>query len=426
MISCEVYLWGSKVGTLAYVSDGVASFNYDERFIGSGINLSPLKMPLKDIVFSFPDLPTESFHGLPGIFADSLPDKYGNAVIDSWCAKNGRDPQNFTPLERLCYVGKRGMGALEYVPSLGGGRKANDLLELEELTQFASSILAQRSSFALPSNPRQMDELFQVSSSAGGARAKALVAFNNETGEIRSGQVRQEKGFGYYLVKFDGVSHNKDKEGDDPIHHTLIEYVYYLLAKRANIDMHPCFIKEENGRFHFFAKRFDRTDDGEKIMMASLAGLTHSDFNVPGSYSYEQGAQVLRAIGASEDIEEYFRRMVFNVVFRNQDDHVKNISFLMDREGYWRLSPAYDLTFAYNPVGPYTSSHQMRINGKKDGIDLSDVTESGKSMGLSVAAIKRIVNEVVSVVPLWRLEAEKVGVPLGVIETIENQFVVLR
>lgn len=427
MTGCKVYLWGTLIGALLLNEDGkTSSFNYDSSFLNSGISLSPLHMPLSDRVYSFPSLNFDSFHGLPGIFADSLPDKYGNAVIDAWCAKEGRSPNSFTPIERLCYVGRRGMGALEYVPTLSGRTISNELIELEELTKFAASILDKRSSFSLPKSSMQMSELFEISSSAGGARAKALIALNEKTGEIRSGQVRQNAGFSYYLVKFDGLSNNKDKEENDSLHYTLIEYVYYKMAKAAGITMEPCFVKKENGHFHFLTKRFDRTEDGNKIMMASLAGLDHCDFNLPGSYSYEQGAQVLDSLGDSIDKEEYFRRMVFNIVFRNQDDHVKNISFLMDRNGTWRLSPAYDLTFAYNPNGLYTSSHQMRINGKRDGITFDDVVASGRAMGLFGSVINRVIKEVVDAVPFWRKEALKEGIPQKVISMIEDQFLILK
>jgi serine/threonine-protein kinase HipA len=427
MIGCQVYLWGTLVGALTLMDDeSTASFNYDSSFLKSQIALSPIWMPLSERIYSFPELPYASFHGLPGIFADSLPDKYGNAVIDAWCAANGRDPKSFTPIERLSYIGKRGMGALEYVPVTSGRKSQNDPLKIDELTQFAAKILNERSSWSLAKSDDQMNELFQISSSAGGARAKALIALNEATGEIRSGQAKQPAGFHYYLIKFDGLTNNRDKEGPDPLHYTLIEYVYYLLAKHCGIQMTPCQIKEENGHYHFLTKRFDRDDDGNKIMMASLAGLDHADFNNPGSYSYEQGAQVLDQLGDAIDKEEYFRRMVFNVVFSNQDDHVKNISFLMDRRGKWRLAPDYDVTFAYNPQGPYTSAHQMRIQGKRSGIALEDVVSSGKAMGLATQTVNRLIHQVLETVPLWRIEAEKVGISSTTIQEVESHFVLLK
>ena len=427
MIGCQVYLWGTLVGALTLMGDAqAASFNYEPSFLKSQISLSPIHLPLSERIYSFPELPFSSFHGLPGIFADSLPDKYGNAVIDAWCAANGRDPSSFTPLERLCYVGKRGMGALEYVPVISGRASRNDPLALDELTQFAAKILDERSTWSIAENSGQMNELFQVSASAGGARAKALIALNETTGEIRSGQVKQQPGFHYYLIKFDGLSNNKDKEGPDPLHYTLIEYVYSLLAKRCGIKMSECQIKEEQGHYHFLTRRFDRDDEGNKIMMASLAGLDHADFNDPGSYSYEQGAQVLDQLGAAIDKEEYFRRMVFNVVFCNQDDHVKNISFLMDRAGHWRLAPAYDVTFAYNPHGLYTSMHQMRIQDKRSGITLADVQSSGKAMGLATPTINRVIHQVLSVIPFWRIEAKKFGIAPTTIQDIESHFVLLK
>lgn len=427
MIGCQVYLWGTLVGALVLnKGEQAASFNYEPSFLKSQISLSPIHMPLSERVYSFPELPFSSFHGLPGLLADSLPDKYGNAVIDAWCAAQGKDPSSFTPIERLCYVGRRGMGALEYVPVIGGKASRNDPLVLDELTQFAAKILDERSSWSLHKSNNQMNELFQISSSAGGARAKALIALNETTGEIRSGQVKQQPGFHYYLIKFDGLSNNKDKEGPDPLHYPLIEYVYSLLAKRSGITMSECRIKEEGGHYHFLTKRFDRDDDGNKIMMASLAGLDHADFNAPGSYSYEQGAQVLDELGAGIDKEEYFRRMVFNVVFRNQDDHVKNISFLMDRLGHWRLAPAYDLTFAYNPQGFYTAMHQMRIQGKRDDITRQDIETSGRAIGLAGQTIHRIMAQVLDAVPFWRIEATKMGISAPIVDAIESHFVLFK
>lgn len=425
MIGCHVNLWGSRIGTLTLGVDGKTSlFAYDRDFLTSGIELSPLQMPLADRVYQFPLLPYGSFHGLPGIFADSLPDSYGNKVIDAYCVAHGRNPSSFTPLERLCYVGKHGMGALEYAPTIERTSKNEQPLLIEELTAFASSILKQRTEFSLPKGEHQLDSLFRLSSSAGGARAKALIAWNEQTGEIRSGQVFQGPGFGYYLIKFDAIGGNKDKEAEDPLHYPLIEYVYSRLALAAGIRMSPCRLLKDKGNFHFLTQRFDRDDQGGKIMMASLAGLAHCDFNSPGSYSYEQGALVMDSLGIPAiEKEDYFRRMVFNVVFRNQDDHVKNISFLMNRRGEWHLAPAYDLTFAYNPEGLFTAFHQMQIHGKIDKITREDVLASGKTMGLAKNKIERILSQVLSVVPLWVSEAEKWGISKKWSQEIDSQFI---
>ena len=427
MIGCRVSLWGTLIGTLVLNTDGkTASFNYDSRFLGSGIGLSPIHMPLLDRVYSFPLLPFEAFRGLPGIFADSLPDRYGNAVIDAWCEAHGKNSRDFSAIERLCYIGKRGMGAYEYSPALVGERTINEQLKLAELTDFAADILSKRSSFSLPKSPRQFEELFQVSSSAGGARAKALINFNEKTGEIRSGQTKPGPGFSSFLIKFDKLDSSKE-EDENRVHYTLIEYAYYRLALRSGIRMAPCRLLKEGDSSHFLSERFDRTADGGKILMSSLGGLDHADYNAPGAYSYERGARVMDLLGIPySEKEEYFRRLVFNVVFCNQDDHVKNVSFLMNKDGQWHLSPAYDLTFAYNPQGLYTSAHQMRINGKRDHIGRDDLVASALAMGLSARKAERIIDEVMAVVPFWRVEAEEVGIDKKTIEMIKSHFVLQK
>ena len=423
MIGCRVSLWGTPIGTLVLREDGkTASFNYDARFLGSEIGLSPIHMPLRDRIYSFPLLPFEAFRGLPGIFADSLPDRYGNAVIDAWCEAHGKNSQDFSAIERLCYIGKRGMGAYEYSPALVGEKTVNEQLRLDELTDFAAAILSKRSALSIPKNGRQIEELFQVSSSAGGARAKALINLNEKTGEIRSGQTSPDPGFSSFLIKFDKFD-SSNKEDKNRIHYTLIEYAYYRLAIHAGIRMAPCRLLKEGENSHFLAKRFDRTADGEKILMSSLGGLDHADFNAPGAYSYERGARVMDQLGipASEK-EEYFRRLVFNVVFCNQDDHVKNVSFLMNKDGRWHLSPAYDLTFAYNPEGLYTSAHQMRVNGKRDQIGREDLLASATAMELSTRKAKRIIDEVTAAVPFWRVEAKEAGLDEKTVKMIESHF----
>jgi serine/threonine-protein kinase HipA len=424
MIVCQISLWGTPIGTLALTpEDRIARFNYDSSFLKSGIELSPVQMPLSSKIYSFPLLPYDSFHGLPGIFADALPDSYGNAVIDAWCASKGRDPKSFSAVERLCYVGKRAMGAFEFAPLIRGEQTLNERIQLEELSSFATRIAQERSALSLASNSEQMKALFQVSASAGGQRAKALIARNPDTGEIRSGQVPQEEHFVYELLKFDDFS-PEDVQKKPRLHYTLIEYVYSKLALACGIKMMPCSLISDHGRYHFLTERFDRTPKGEKIMMASLAGLAHADFASPGSYSYEEGAQLMDQLGLnSAEKEQYFRRLVFNVIFRNQDDHVKNIAFLMDREGRWSLAPAYDLTFAYNPEGFYTSSHQMRIASKRDNITKEDLEISGQSMGLSLRRIHEIIAKVVSVIPLWESEGKKAGISSETLEEIERFFI---
>ena len=410
MTFATVYLWGTKVGVVAFDDQtGVGSFEYERSFLSSGIELSPIVMPLSTRVYSFPELPHRSFHGLPGLLADSLPDKFGNAVIDAWLQSEGRSPESFNPVERLCYTGERGMGALEFVPATGPAPSETEKISLASLAHLASDILRSRKGFHVPTGKGAMNEIIRVGTSAGGARAKAVVAWNERTGDFRSGQVSAGAGYNHWLVKFDGVSENRDKEGYDPPQYTRIEYAYYLMASAAGINMEECRLYEEGGLYHFMTRRFDRVrGTGDKLHMQTLAGIAHYDFNLPGGYSYEQAAGVMRQMAISQDeIKQFYRRMVFNVLARNQDDHTKNISFLMDRTGSWSLSPAYDVTYAYNPDGMWTGHHQMTINGKVDGITKEDLLASAKHMGLRKTAAEQAIAAVMDSISKWPEYAEK-------------------
>ena len=365
----EVRLWGRTIGAVALDEDrqdACAAFQYDPEFASSGIELAPLVMPLGDRVYQFPALPRASFHGLPGLLADSLPDRFGNALIDAWLATQGRRPESFSAVERLCYTGTRGMGALEFAPALGPRPRKATRIEIDALVDLASEVLSHRGELHgdLTGRGREkaLRDILRVGTSAGGARAKAVIAWNRETGEVRSGQVAAGDGFGYWLLKFDGVRGNRDKELEDPQGYGVIEYAYSLMAQAAGIAMSECRLLEENGRRHFMTRRFDRLAGGEKLHMQSLGALSHFDFNRAGAYAYEQAMQVVRRLGLPmAAIEEQFRRMAFNVVARNQDDHVKNIAFLMDKRGRWSLAPAFDVTYSFNPSGAWTSMHQMTL-----------------------------------------------------------------
>ncbi len=416
MTRATVRLWGTDIG---YVSlpegEQLASFDYDRDFLRSGIELSPIRMPLSPQVYSFPELAFRSFRGLPGLLADSLPDKFGNAVIDTWLATQGRKPGSFNAVERLCYIGTRGMGALEFKPATNPFRSTKTDLNVGRLVELASEILTHRSSldtvFADRENERAVRDILRVGSSAGGARAKALIAWNPRTNQVRSGQAPAGIGFEYWLLKFDGVSNNRDKELADPQGYGAIEYAYSRMAQDAGIAMMPCRLLEEGGRRHFMTKRFDRTDEGNKLHKQTLAALAHYDFNMAGAYGYEQALLVMRELDLGpEAIEQQFRRMVFNIVARNQDDHVKNIAFLMDRRGQWSLAPAYDVTWSYNPIGDWTSAHQMTLNGKRDGFKLSDFEACAEVALLKRGEAKRIIQEVQRVVSQWRDYADEVGV----------------
>jgi serine/threonine-protein kinase HipA len=412
----EVRLWGRTIGAVSLEEGAhIAAFQYDPAFLVSGIELSPLTMPLSRQVYQFPSLPEVSFHGLPGLLADSLPDKFGNALIDAWLATQGRRPESFNAVERLCYIGVRGMGALEFAPAKGPPLQRSAKIQVDELVKLASQVLTHRASLQVSFAPGRrhdgLQEMLRVGTSAGGARAKAIVAWNRNTNEVRSGQVKAPDGFDYWLLKFDGVSANKDKELEDPKGYTVIEYAYALMAADAGIEMSECRLMEEGGRRHFMTRRFDRLSDGGKLHMQSLAALDHFDFNSAGAYSYEQAFDAIKRLGLPMHArEQQFRRMLFNVVARNQDDHVKNIAFLMDKMGAWSLSPAFDVTYAYNPTGLWTSRHQMTINGKTDDFTREDFDAVAQVAGLKRGRPETILSEVMNTVGEWPGYAKAAGV----------------
>ncbi len=425
MTLAEVKLWGKRIGAVAWDENvGLANFEYEPAFIDSGIELAPFTMPLSDRIYSFPALPRETFHGLSGLLADSLPDDFGNALIDAWLAKEGRDPGSFSSVERLCYTGSRGMGALEYVPSQGPRLSAKSThVEVEALVELASEILTRRNqlhgSFSPLDREDSLQDLLRVGTSAGGARAKVIIAWNSETDEVRSGQVEAGPGFSYWLLKFDGVSGNKDKELEDPAGYGLVEYAYYRMALLAGIDMKECRLLKENRRNHFMTRRFDRTDSGKKIHMQSLAAMEHFDFKKAGAHSYEQALRTIRKLDMPMDtIEEQFRRMAFNIIGRNQDDHVKNIAFLMDPSGAWSLSPAFDMTYSYNPSGAWTNTHQMSLNGKREDFDLEDFEACARTASMKRGRAKEILQQVQKGISKWKDFAEEVGVPNVVADSI--------
>lgn len=413
----EVRLWGRTIAAVS-LGDGedFAAFEYDADFAGSGIEISPLLLPLSRQIYTFPLLPLISFHGLPGLLADSLPDRFGNALIDAWLATQGRISASFNAVERLCYTGSRGMGALEFAPAINHNARRATRLEIDALVSLASEVLAHRNhlreSFATDERQAALAEILKVGTSAGGARAKAIISWNPETNEVRSGQVTAPAGFGYWLMKFDGVSGNKDKELEDPKGFTVVEYAYSRMARDASIEMAECRLLEEGGRRHFMTRRFDRLSSGEKLHMQSLAALAHLDFNAPDVNSYEQAFDVMKRLGLPmAALEQQFRRMLFNVVARNQDDHVKNIAFLMDKAGRWSLAPAFDVCWSYNPTGKWTSRHQMSINGKRDGFALQDFRECAATVGLARGRAEAMLEEILAVVRNWPDYANEVGVP---------------
>jgi serine/threonine-protein kinase HipA len=403
----EVQLWGRTIGAVS-LDDGreVAAFQYDPQFARSGIEISPLTMPLSERVYEFPALPRNTFHGLPGLVADSLPDKFGNALIDAWLATQGRTPESFSAVERLCYTGSRGMGALEFAPARGPKPGRAKKISVDALVELAGEVLTHRGNlqgyFHEKGKEKALREILSVGTSAGGARAKAVIAWNRATNEVRSGQIVAGEGFEYWLLKFDGVAGNRDKEMEDPNGYGAIEYAYSLMAKAAGIAMSECRLLEENGRRHFMTRRFDRLASGQKLHMQSLCALAHFDFNQAGAHSYEQALLAVRQLAQPmAAVEEQFRRMVFNIVARNQDDHVKNIAFLMNQQGEWSLAPAFDVTYSYNPSGSWTATHQMTLNGKRDGFTREDFAACAKAALMKRGRAAAIIEEVRAAVRRW-------------------------
>jgi len=425
MSDAKVLLWDSEIGAVSWVEDRqVAVFQYDPSFIRSGIQLSPLMMPLRDSPYEFPALSKETFKGLPGLLADSLPDKFGNAVIDTWLATQGRTAGSFNSVERLCYIGSRGMGGLEFKPALRISHSKSDEIEVSKLVELSNKILDQRAGlegvFSGTDDRDAIEDILRVGTSAGGARAKAILAWNPKTNEFRSGQVKIPSGFEYWIMKFDGVSNNRDKELSDPQGYGMIEYAYSQLAVKAGIEMTECRLHHEGGRSHFMTKRFDRNVDGSKIHMQSLCAIGHVDFNEPALYSYEQTIQTMKRLRLSQsDLEQQVLRAMFNVVGRNHDDHVKNIAFLMNRRGDWKLSPAFDVSYAYDPKGYWTSQHQMSINGKREMFTKQDLLSMAKIAGIKSNRALEMLDRVITTMKSWPEVADNIGIPEDRIRIIQ-------
>lgn len=408
--AASVFLWEKKVGAVAWNPDRqIAEFEYAPSFIDSGYNISPLTLPPLRGIYSFPGLNPETFRSLPGLLADSLPDRFGNALIDVWLARQGRSSDDFSPVERLCYIGSRGMGAIEFKPALVRQATKSSPVDIAELTNLANRVLNDRRALELhldKDEEQALNTILRVGTSAGGARAKALIAWNPSTGEVRSGQVASPPGFEQWLLKFDGVS---DTMLGDPQGYGRIEYSYHLMALEAGIEMMESRLLEEGGRAHFMTRRFDRKQDGTKLHMQSLCGLAHYDYNIAGSHGYEQVFAIIHKLQLGYPaLDEMFRRMTFNVVARNQDDHTRNIAFLMDTNGKWALAPAFDLTWAYNRNSRWTNLHQMSINGKRDDINRADIMTVAKHYGIRKA--EQIIDKVVSAVRRWPEYAAHAGV----------------
>ena len=420
--AAKVTLWGKTVGAVAWDDKRkLGTFEYDPSFVSTGLEIAPGKMPLRaGLVYSFPGLNKETFKGLPACLADSLPDDFGNALIDAWLATQGRDKASFNPVERLLYTGSRGMGALEFEPGKQKGQLKSESVDIDSLVQLAAKMLSDREGFTASLNEGSADDhamaqLLQIGTSAGGARPKAVIAISPAGDDIRSGQVMAPAGYSYWLLKFDM---HKDAPGlGDTQGYGRIEYAYSKMAQAAGINMMETRLLEEGGRAHFMTKRFDRSDQGEKIHMLTLCAMAHADLKRIGEFSYAEVFSLMRQLKLSrDDAEDMFRRMVFNVIARNQDDHTKNTAFLMGVDGVWRLSPAYDLSWSYDPTSKWVAEHAMTINGKRDNFVRSDLVEA-------IGAVKnfkpeQIIDEVIEAVSNWPVYAAAAGVPEKTIKAI--------
>lgn len=428
MNTAQIKLWGENVGAVSWDDySQTGAFEFEPEFLKSNWDISPLMMPLAEArrrgrgnaIFEFMNLNRDTFYGLPGLLSDALPDKYGTTLINAWLASQGREPDSMNPVERLCYIGNRGMGALEFEPPLDTKKEGAVDIDIKSLVEIAQQILSQRKKFSAnirKDTRKGIEDIIRVGSSAGGARAKAIIAYNEKTGKVKSGQVDAPKGFEHWLIKFDGVT---NKQLGDPGGYGRIELAYYYMATDCGIEISESRLLEENGRAHFMTKRFDRIGAKEKLHVQTLCGIQHYDFSMVGAYAYEQVFQTLRTLKMPASAnEQLYRRMVFNVIARNQDDHTKNISFIMDKTGVWRLSPAYDVTYAFDPTNKWTKQHNLSLNNKTIGITRADLLKVAKEMNVKQA--NAIIDQVKGSIAKWPEYAEKTGVTKKQINSIHK------
>lgn len=426
--NAQVILWGSPIGAVSWLEDdGMAVFQYEPEFVDSGIQIAPLMMPLRTAAYSFPALSKETFKGLPGLLADSLPDRFGNALINVWLASQGRTPASFNPVERLCYIGSRGMGALEFKPAIKGISKRSSTLEIDKLVDLANQILSQRSNHKWlltgKDDKKNIEDILRVGTSAGGARAKAILAWNPATNEFKSGQINLKPGFEHWIMKFDGVSDSIKGTLADSKGYGKIEYAYYLMAKEIGIEMTDCRLHKEGGRSHFMTKRFDRTEGGKKVHMQSLGAIAHFDYKQSFRYSYEQAILVMKQLKLShKDLDQIVLRGIFNVIGKNCDDHVKNIAFIMNRQGKWKLAPAYDMIYAWNPSGVWTNQHQMSINGKREKMKREDLLKFAEAADIKKAKANNMIDRVIEIFSNWEKYADKAEIKNSRIKEIKKNL----
>jgi len=426
-----VKIWGKTIGAVAWDSaQQLGFFEYDKNFIASGYELSPLKMPLSNTIYSFPELqpqrnsPFNTFKGLPSLLADVLPDNYGNQLINVWLAQQGRPENSMNPVEQLCFIGTRGMGALEFEPQNYNTQHNTFKVEVDELVGIAQQMMDNRNNFKVNVKQNQQNAIKQIitiGTSAGGARPKAVIAYNPKTGAVRSGQTKVPNDFEHWLIKLDGVS---DVQLGSSKGYGRVEMAYYFMAKACGINMMPCKLLEENGRAHFMTKRFDRDHGNTKHHLQTFCAIKHYDFNEVNSFSYEQLFETMRALKLPYSAaEEMYRRMVFNVIAKNCDDHTKNFSFILKQNEKWALAPAYDVCHAYRPDSLWVSQHALSINGKRKDITLNDLLTVGKSMSIKKA--KDIVNHINEQIVQWPKFAKQAGVNTRMVKAIGDTLVKL-
>ncbi len=428
-LTAIISLWGNRLGAVAWdETNNVGVFEFDPAFLKLGLDPAPLTMPIanaKNRLFRFQQNSgaDSTFKGLPGLLANMMPDKYGNAIINTWLAAQGRTADSLTPIETLCFIGKRGIGALEVEPGLREEDDKATHLELENLVEVANAILQHRLNFNADISHDEVSgltDILKIGTSAGGARAKAIIVFNPKTGEVRSGQVDAPKGFSHWILKFDGVS---DAQFGTSNGYGKVEMAYHLMARDAGIQMTECRLINENGRAHFITKRFDRDENGEKIHMQSLCAMRHFDFNLSGYFSYEQVFETMRMLHLPyPDAEQMFKRMVFNVLARNCDDHTKNFAFLMDKTGKWSLSPAFDICYAYRPGSHWVSKQSLSINGKRDNITKNDLISVAQQMHIKKSP--QIIDQITTTIQNWNHYAEEVNVDTDLRELIQSNLLV--
>ena len=430
----EVKIWGELVGAVRWDTvTQLASFQYAKKFLEKGIDLSPIKMSVSngDRIYSFPELrkgkdeQTATFKGLPGLLSDALPDKYGNQLINIWLAQNGRPPDSMNPVEQLCFIGSRGMGALEFEPAYVKTSKQTFAVEIKSLVKVAHKLLSERESLEVnlhEEEQKAVEQILKIGTSAGGARPKAVIAYNKKNGDVRSGQTIAPKGFEHWLIKLDGVS---DTQFGSSHGFGRVEYSYYLMAKDCNIQMMDCKLLEENGRAHFMTKRFDREGHDAKHHIQTFCGIQHFDYNNLYGYSYEQLFQTMRILKMTyPEAEQMFRRMVFNVMSTNYDDHTKNFSFRLKQGGRWELSPAYDVCYSYDPDNIWVSQHTLSINGKHKEITKSDLMTIAKTNNIKLG--QNIIEEVKDIVCNWSKYADKAKVSTDLKKSITKTLVALE